>query len=71
MSKLKFLCCGWEPVPVTENGVESSRTGSYKDQHGYYYDILMHSPETLINERQDWQKIPFFYVRVTAFLEDF
>ncbi|HLO84488.1 MAG TPA: DUF4952 domain-containing protein [Nostocaceae cyanobacterium] len=69
MSKLKFLCCGWEPVFVTENGANSSGKAYYTDKFGHRYEITMHSGETLVNERQDWQKIPFFYVKVVALLE--
>lgn len=71
MSKLKFLCCGWEPVFVMENGDYSSGDGSYMDKYGYRYTIDMHSEETLVNERQDWGNIPVFHVKVVAILEDF
>ncbi|BAZ31143.1 hypothetical protein NIES4074_36150 [Cylindrospermum sp. NIES-4074] len=68
MSKLRFLCCGWEPVEVRENH-NSSGHGSYRDQRGYYYEVSMFSGETLVNERRDWKNIPVFYVTVTKFLE--
>ncbi len=69
MSKLRFLCCGWEPVFVKKNNYLSGH-GTYRDKRGYYYKIIMFSEETLLNQRQDWKNIPFFYVTVTKFLDD-
>ncbi|HLP91081.1 MAG TPA: DUF4952 domain-containing protein [Nostocaceae cyanobacterium] len=71
MSKLKFLCCGWESIFVTKNGSNTPGKGYYTDNYGYRYTIDMHSEETLVNERENWQNIPYFYITVTAFLEDF
>ncbi|MCP2726995.1 hypothetical protein [Limnofasciculus baicalensis] len=65
MSELRFLCCGWEAVRRIENA-NSPSYGSFKDSRGYKYKVSMFSQETLINARQDWHKIPFFYVDVIA-----
>jgi Domian of unknown function (DUF4952) len=69
MSPLRFVCCGWEPGK-REQDSRLPRLGQYRDQQGYNYQITMHSGETLVTQRQDWAKIPFFYVKVTKFLED-
>ncbi|HBE58733.1 MAG TPA: DUF4952 domain-containing protein [Cyanobacteria bacterium UBA11149] len=68
MSELRFLCCGWEPVRRIEN-TNSPGYGSFRDSRGYEYEVSMFSQETLIDERQDWQNIPFLYVDVTLYLE--
>jgi hypothetical protein len=66
MPHLKFVCCGWEPGPGR---------GSYKpgaatnNSSGFEYQITMWSEETLIDDRSDWNKIPFFYVAVILPLE--
>ncbi len=68
MSKLRFLCCGWEPIEVIKNE-NYPGYGGYRDSLGYNYQIRMFSGETLINQRQDWKSIPFFYIRVIKFIE--
>jgi hypothetical protein len=69
MTKLKFVCCGWEPMISSSQG-NLSGDGRYEDQQGFYYKIVMYSQETLINEQQFWDKIPFFNIEVTKYLED-
>jgi len=66
MAPLKFLCCGWEPVLV-KNKDNLPGKGSYTDQDGWSFEVTMVSEETIISDRQDWHKIPEFYVRVTKF----
>jgi hypothetical protein len=70
MSKLKFLCCGWDTVSSSgPQGVQPGH-GRYIDRQGFYHDVAMYSEETLLNNHQDWSKIPFFYIVVKKFLED-
>lgn len=61
MPKLHFACCGWELSPDK---------GTYKNSKGLEYKIEMFSEETLIKDRNDWEKIPFFYIDVTLYLEE-
>ncbi len=68
MSELQFLCCGWEPVIRIQND-NFPGYGNFRDSRGYNYRVTMFSQETLIDERQDWYKIPFFYVDITLYLE--
>jgi hypothetical protein len=70
MSKLKFLCCGWDTVSSSGPQGNQPGNGRYTDRQGFYHDIEMYSDETLLNNHQDWSKIPFFYIVVTKFLED-
>jgi hypothetical protein len=69
MEPLKFLCCGWEPTTNTEKA-NLPRYGRYVDRDGYKYEISMHSEETLVNNRQHWDRIPKFSVRVTRYLQE-
>ena len=41
--------------------------GSYTDKDGWSFEVTMISEETILNDRQDWHKIPEFYVRVTKY----
>ncbi len=57
IGKLVFLCCGWD----SKNG----KIGIFKKPdltNGIHYDISMYSEETLIKDRNQWNKIPYFYV---------
>ncbi|MFY9226130.1 MAG: DUF4952 domain-containing protein [Blastocatellia bacterium] len=60
MPKLHFVCCGWETSPDK---------GIYKNSEGFDYQIEMWSEETIIGDRNEWEKIHFFYVSVTLPLE--
>ena len=55
MPKMKFACCGWEVQGQSTFGVDIPGTG---------YAVYMMSAETGINERERWDKIPSFTVRV-------
>ena len=68
MTELKFVCCGWSPVIVSQTGNRPGN-GQIRDSKGYSYEITMYSEETVLNQRQDWVKIPLFYIKVTKFLE--
>lgn len=60
---LKFVCCHWE------DGTSFGR--HYRDpETKVNYYISMGSEETLINQRQYWTEIPFFYVSVNVPLEE-
>jgi hypothetical protein len=69
MAPLKFLCCGWEPIRVGEEGDFLPGHGSYIDSRSDRFRITMVSPETLLNDRQDWHKIPQFQVKVKQYRE--
>ena len=65
MSELKFVCCGWESYP----GGKQEITDKFNDKYGKQYDynhipVSMYSQETLIQDRKEWHKIPYFYVVV-------
>lgn len=69
MAPLRFICCGWEPVVVSQDGNLPGR-GFFRDERGYYYEVTMFSEETTIARRREWNNIPFFYVKTTVFLQD-
>ncbi|MBW4618512.1 MAG: DUF4952 domain-containing protein [Cyanosarcina radialis HA8281-LM2] len=69
MEPLKFLCCGWEPTTAVDKP-NLPRYGGYRDRDGYKYEISMYSEETLVNNRQHWNRIPKFNVRVTRYLQE-
>jgi len=61
MSNLVFVCCGWE----NENGFSGEfRTIEYieKTETYLYYSVSMYSDESIINDREKWNEIPYFYV---------
>ena len=58
MPKLKFVCCGWEPL--------GSR-GFYKF-NGYSMSVTMYTSESLIKDMNLWKDIPKFIVEVTLYL---
>lgn len=60
MPSLRFVCCGWET---------SGRYGSFVYE-GYDLSVRMASGESLIQQREDWSKIPEFYVTVTLYLDE-
>ena len=76
MQPLSHVCCIWEPIPMNGNrygyiphkqwpdGSPESR-----DTLLTYYEISMGSEESLINQREKWHAIDWFYVDVTFFLE--
>lgn len=58
---LRFVCCGWE----TQGFI------SYRDKASdRRYQIGMGSEETPYNQRQDWDKIGYFYVTVVFYTEE-
>jgi len=70
LPSLRFICCGWSSMTRTENGQFPRGHAIYKDADANYYEIRMMSAETLIVDRQKWLEIPWFYVTVTALLEE-
>lgn len=66
MSKLKFVCCGWEA-----SGGQLEITDKFNDKyqsHFVYNTITISmSVETLISDRDKWDLIPYFYVFVEVF----
>lgn len=69
MSKLHFLCCGWEPAVFSQRGILPGH-GFFRDERGYYYEVTMFSEETTIAQRREWKNIPFFYVKTIVLLQD-
>ena len=65
MSKLKFTCCSWESHPDGKLKITDKFNNKYKKLYDYnYISISMHSEETLIQDRNKWSEIPYFYVIV-------
>ncbi|MBP0017478.1 MAG: DUF4952 domain-containing protein [Cyanobacteria bacterium SBLK] len=69
MASLKFLCCGWEPI-FKKGDVNTLGLGNYRDKNGIDFEISMYSEETIITDRQEWDKIPEFRIYVSMFLEN-
>ncbi|MBD8495306.1 DUF4952 domain-containing protein [Pseudomonas syringae] len=60
LPELRFMCCGWD-----------STLHFYRDEQTRLpYMIGMGSEETLVNTRDRWHAIPFFYINVSLFTED-
>ena len=59
LKTLKRTCCLWES---TEN--------SSRDKDGRSVVITMATEETTVDRREDWGKIPYFYVTVNLYRED-
>ena len=66
MPKLRYVCCGWEPVP--RDPKTQRLVGTYLHKSGQY-DIVMGSGEVAINQRARWAEISTFYVTATRYLE--
>ncbi len=65
MSKLRFVCCGWEAHPDGQIEIQDKFNSRFKKLYTYnYISISMYSKETLIQKRKNWHKIPYFYVIV-------
>ncbi|MBK5527360.1 DUF4952 domain-containing protein [Pseudomonas sp. TH08] len=61
MPELRHICCGWD-----------STFFSYRDKNTQRWYLLgMGSEETLINRRESWSEITFFYINVSVTTEDF
>jgi hypothetical protein len=59
LKTLRRTCCLWESV---EN--------SFRDKSGKLYVLTMSSEETTIDTREEWAKIPYFFVTVNLYRED-
>ncbi len=66
MPGLRFVCCAWEPWP---NHLKLSRRGFYKNKNSYDYEVTMYTEETLIDSREKWREIYYFWVTVALPLE--
>jgi hypothetical protein len=65
MPRLRFICCGWESVPLD---VRAQRTyGLYVDADRSYA-VSMASGETLINQRSALHEVSHFNVTVVLYL---
>lgn len=65
MSLLKYACCGWESY--ADGQIEITDKFNDKFEALYEYNdisISMNSEETLIQERSQWNEVPYFYVYV-------
>lgn len=67
MDRLKFICCGWQPEIGKLTMVKKSDYIANKGINIGYF-IRMYSSETLIVNRNDWNKIPYFYVTVEVIM---
>lgn len=66
MPVLRNICCGWESLP--ENPATKHPYGIYKSDENTYI-VSMDSGETLITQRSNWYKIPYFNVTVILYLD--
>lgn len=66
MPKLRRVCCGWESSH--QNLKTQEPNGVYKSGDDVYL-VEMSSGETLVSHRSHWGGIPYFYVKVTLYLE--
>lgn len=68
MPSLYFVCCIWEPVDKIKKAGYGKYEGEYIDpKTNIMYYITMGSDETLVNKRQNWSEIPFFWVNVYTY----
>jgi uncharacterized protein DUF4952 len=56
---LHRTCCVWESV---EN--------SFRDKNGRLFVIAMATEDTKIDQREEWGKIPYFFVTVNLYRDD-
>lgn len=66
MPALRFVCCAWESWP---SHLKLSRRGYFKNPNSYDYEVTMFTEETLIDSRQKWREIYYFWVTVALPLE--
>jgi len=59
IKRLQRTCCLWE-----------SAQNSYRDKQGRLFVISMSTEETTIDSRNQWAKIPYFYVKMDRYRED-
>ena len=55
IGRLQFICCGWGP--------DGGAHGSFFS-NGHQFTVIMHSWDTVVNDRAAWGEIDFFYVEV-------
>lgn len=67
LSSLRFLCCYWDAVVHSDDGNRLGN-GTFIDTSGHRFQVMMHSGETLVTERAQWEQIPEFHVRVRTYL---
>jgi hypothetical protein len=58
VKKLQRTCCVWESV-----------RNPYRDKRGRRFEITMATEETTIDKKNQWAKIPYFYVTVSLYKE--
>jgi len=59
IKKLNRTCCVWE-----------STQNFYRDANEQASEISMATEETLLDKRDQWPKIDFFYVTIHRFMDD-
>lgn len=64
MEALRYVCCGWEPVPAKGAAIADGRLPI-----DAFSKVTMTSGETTVHSRKAWTEIPWFYVDVTIDLE--
>ncbi len=60
MKKIVNRCCVWEP----------EKQSGFVARDGRRYELWMGTDETLIHQRDQWKKIPYFYVDVELATEE-
>lgn len=71
MPSLYFVCCIWESVDKLKKQGYSINESEFLDpKTDIRYYITMISDETLVNKRQNWPEIPYFYVNVYTYTEE-
>jgi hypothetical protein len=65
MPRLRFICCGWESVPLD---VRAQRTYGLYVANDRSYAVSMVSGQTLINQRSALHEVDHFNVTVVLYL---
>jgi hypothetical protein len=66
MPRLRFICCGWESLPLD---VRAQRTYGLYVAGDRSYAVSMVSSQTLINQRSALHEVDHFNVTVVLYLE--
>ncbi|WP_319559332.1 DUF4952 domain-containing protein [Marispirochaeta sp.] len=65
MNRLRYVCSGWEAHPDGALKITDRFNHKYNNIYNYnHISISMYSRETLVRDRKDWSKIPYFYIVV-------
>lgn len=59
IKKLQRTCCSWE-----------SSENSYRDNNNRLFVISIAAEETTVDKKEQWDKVPYFYIKATLYRED-